>query len=91
MMSRSTLSAGLLNDFITSLSALLAGMVADIVMFVPLHRRGSACSPDVVASFAPCRAFCAAAKAGYQPCIPAAATATATAVAAARVPTSSLP
>ena len=33
MMSRSTLSAGLLNDFITSLSALLAGMVADIVMF----------------------------------------------------------
>ena len=37
MMSRSTLSAGLLNDFITSLPALLAGMVADIVMFGRTH------------------------------------------------------
>jgi hypothetical protein len=37
MMSRSTLPAGLLNDFITSLSALLAGMVADIVMFGRTH------------------------------------------------------
>ena len=37
MMSRSTLPAGLLNDFITSLSALPAGMVADIVMFGRTH------------------------------------------------------
>ena len=37
MMSRSTLSAGLLNDLIISLSALLAGMVADIVMFGRTH------------------------------------------------------
>ena len=37
MMSRSTLSAGLLNDFIISLPALLAGMVADIVMFGRTH------------------------------------------------------
>jgi hypothetical protein len=37
MMSRSTLPAGLLNDFIISLPALLAGMVADIVMFGRTH------------------------------------------------------
>jgi hypothetical protein len=37
MMSRSTLPAGLLNDFIISLPALLAGMVADIVMFGRPH------------------------------------------------------
>jgi predicted phosphodiesterase len=36
-MSRSTLPAGLLNDFIISLPALLAGMVADIVMFGRTH------------------------------------------------------
>ena len=33
MMSRSTLSEGLLNDFIISLPALLAGTVAGIIMF----------------------------------------------------------
>jgi hypothetical protein len=37
MMSRSTLPAGLLNDFIISLPALLAGMVADIVMLGRTH------------------------------------------------------
>ena len=37
MMSRSTLPAGLLNDLIISLPALLAGMVADIVMFGRTH------------------------------------------------------
>ena len=36
MMSRSTLPAGLLNDFIISLPA-PAGMVADIVMFGRTH------------------------------------------------------
>jgi hypothetical protein len=70
MMSRSTLSAGLLDDFIIIL--LIAGLCL-----------------LVIAPFAPRRAFFAAARAGYRPCIPAAATATA--VAAARVPTSSLP
>jgi hypothetical protein len=37
MMSRSTLAAGLLNDFIISLPALPAGTVADIVMFGRTH------------------------------------------------------
>jgi hypothetical protein len=37
MMSRSTLPAGLLNDFIISLPALLAGTVAGIVMFGRTH------------------------------------------------------
>jgi hypothetical protein len=37
MMSRSTLPAGLLNDFIISLPPLPAGTVADIVMFGRTH------------------------------------------------------
>jgi uncharacterized protein len=37
MMSRSTLPASLLNDFIISLPALPAGTVADIVMFGRTH------------------------------------------------------